>query len=48
MVAKSPPKAKLPVSPINILAGFLLKYKNPKHAAEAAIEIIARSVFEFK
>ena len=44
MVAKSPPRARLPVSPMNILAGFLLKYKNPRQALDAAIDMMARSI----
>ena len=39
----NPPIASEPVSPIKILAGFLLKYKKPTHAALAAIEIIAKN-----
>ena len=48
IVANNPPNAKEPVSPIKILAGFLLKYKKPTHEALAAIEIIAKSMLLFK
>ena len=48
IVANKLPKAKEPVSPIKILAGFLLKYKKPKQEALAAMEIIAKSILLFK
>ncbi|CAC5592145.1 Uncharacterised protein [Staphylococcus aureus] len=44
IVANIPPKAKLPVSPINTLAGLMLYGKNPKSANNIMIQKIPIAV----
>ena len=36
--ARPPPRARDPVSPINILAGFLLNTRNPRHPPHTAAQ----------